>query len=37
MEELGTIIATLIDDRGMKKLRVNMIKGNTIRGFIRPI
>jgi len=37
MEELGTLIATLVEDRGLKKLKVNMIKGNVIRGFLKPV
>ncbi len=37
MKELGTLVATVVEDRGLKKVRVNVIKGNHIYGFIRPV
>ena len=37
MEELGTVVVTVMMDRGLKKVRVNMIKGNVVYGFIKPI
>ncbi len=37
MEELATAHMSLMDDRGVKKLRVNLIKKGKIFGFIRPI
>ncbi len=37
MEELGTLTMTILEDRGLKKVRINMVRGNVVRGFIRPI
>jgi hypothetical protein len=37
MEEHGTFIVTLIKDRNYWKYRVNIIKGNKILGWIKPI
>lgn len=36
MKCVGKIIVELIEDRNVKKWRVNLIKNNHIRGFIKP-
>jgi hypothetical protein len=37
MEERGTIIASLVEDRGILKYRVNFIKENRVFGFLKPV
>jgi hypothetical protein len=37
MYKLGEITIELIRDRGLNKIRVNVIKGNRVQGFIKPI
>ena len=37
MEEIATAYLTLMDDRGTKKLRVNLIKKDKIVGYLKPI
>lgn len=37
MEEMATVIETLLDDRGFRKVRINLIKNNRIFGFIKPL
>jgi hypothetical protein len=37
MEEIGSVNITLIRDRGLKKVRINCIKGNHVFGFLRPV
>jgi hypothetical protein len=37
MNETATIDESLFMDRGLKKVRVNLVRGNRISGFIKPI
>lgn len=37
MKELGSIQVTLLQDRNRLKWRVNLVKGNIIRGYLKPI
>ncbi|MBI4009823.1 MAG: hypothetical protein HY361_01325 [Candidatus Aenigmarchaeota archaeon] len=37
MEEIATAQLSLINDRGVKKLRVNLIRKGKISGYLRPI
>jgi len=37
MEEIGSVNITLIQDRGLKKVRVNYVKDNRVFGFLRPV
>jgi hypothetical protein len=37
MENISSIHISLINDRGQMKWRVNLIKGNKIFGFLKPV
>ncbi len=37
MEEIATAHLSLLNDRGFKKLRVNIIKKDRIIGFLKPV
>lgn len=37
MNELETVIIDLIEDRGFRKVRVNLIKDNKVSGWIKPV
>jgi hypothetical protein len=37
MKERGTIIINFLEDRGFKKVRVNIIKNNHVIGFLKPV
>jgi hypothetical protein len=37
MKEIASITTTIMEDRGFKKVRVNMVKNDKIFGFIKPI
>jgi len=37
MEEIATAHLSLMNDRGVKKLRVNLVRKDKIVGYIKPI
>jgi hypothetical protein len=37
VREIGTVVASLIEDRGILKYRMNFIKENKIFGFLKPL
>lgn len=37
MKELASLTKTIVEDRGIRKLRVNIVGRNRIFGFIKPI
>lgn len=37
MEEIATAYISLVNDRGLKKVRVNLVKDKKIFGFIKQI
>jgi len=37
MKEIAKVEITMFNDRGFRKFRVNLIKGNSIFGFMRTI
>lgn len=37
MIEHGTIVLSLVEDRKQLKYRVNLIRGNKIFGFLKPV
>ena len=37
MKKIGTIVTNLLEDRGVKKIRVNVVREDRIFGFLRPI
>jgi hypothetical protein len=37
MEEIAKLEMSLLNDRGLRKVRVNIMKGNHITGFIKSI
>jgi hypothetical protein len=37
MEELGTVNITLLEDRGLKKVRINYMRGNRFFGCLKPV
>jgi hypothetical protein len=36
-EEMGKMYMDVFSDRGVKKIRVNIVRGNVIGGFIKPV
>lgn len=37
MKEIGIVVTSLIEDRGVMKYEVNVVKDNKIFGFIKPV
>ncbi len=37
MKEMETMVLSLVEDREMLKWRLNLIRGNTITGCLKPI
>jgi hypothetical protein len=37
MQELGAVHMTFFMDRGLKKVRVNLVRGSNIVGYLKPI
>jgi len=37
MEEVGSLNIALIQDRGLKKVRINCVRGNYVFGCLKPV